>query len=308
MKRISRYVSLFVSLIAVVCVCGCNEGTSAVFFASSALDEATSSQINATSSFAPKPKESLTSQTGKISPTSSALDEATSSQVSATASVTRKPTADRTLWKRKMVAITFDDGPHETNPQLLDMLKKKDVKVTFFMLGQNMEKRPEIVKRAIEEGHDVGWHSYQHTISLSSSEKNVSKDFDKAQSIMDQIVPGYKITLYRGPGGGVSDVVKAEAAKRDWRIINWSNYGFNDQLSQVSTPQERMAGVFDEGIVSNGSVLLIHPRDNQDILDGIGLLIDRLKTDGYECVTVSELLKRRNGGTAGMVYGSTLIY
>lgn len=81
MKRISQYVSLFVSLMmAVVCVCGCNEGASA----SSTLYEATSPQINAISSFASKPEESLASQTGELSPTSSALDEATSSQINAT--------------------------------------------------------------------------------------------------------------------------------------------------------------------------------------------------------------------------------
>ena len=192
MKRVIRYIPLFVSLMmAAVCICGCNEGARA----STTLYDATSPQLNAISSFASKPGESLTTKTSAISPASSVLDEskittilsftskpeeslttktsavssasseldeAVSSQVGATASATRKTTADRTLWKRKMIAITFDDGPHETNPQLLDMLKKKDVKVTFFMLGQNMEKRPEIVKRAIEDGHDIGWHSYQY--------------------------------------------------------------------------------------------------------------------------------------------------
>lgn len=245
----------------------------------------------------------------EVSSKTSSVNSSNSSQSQASSSVPNKTNTDRTLWQRKMVAITFDDGPQETNPQLLDILKEKNAKATFFMIGQNMEAHPEIVQRAIEEGHVVGYHSYEHKDLRNSSEKVISADFDKAQEIMDWINPEYKITYFRGPGGAASDTIKSEAAKRSWRIINWTNYGFNDHADQAATPEERVAGVFSDSIVANGSVLLIHPRDNQDILNGIALLIDRLQADGFECVTIQELLQRKNGGNAGEVYGSgTLIY
>ena len=267
---IKKAVSLICAILLAVSVCGCGSS-----------------------------KESGKSESSKKTSsedTSSVIQPSTSSASSV------KPAADRTLWKRKMVALTFDDGPQQTNPQLLDILKQKDAKATFFFIGENMEKYPEIVKRAIDEGHAVGYHSYAHNVQRISSQQFVSDNFDKAQPIIDGISPGYTITLYRGPGGGTSDIIASEAQKRDWRIVNWSNYGFNDHADQTATPEERIAGVFEGNVVSNGSVLLIHPRDNQDILNGIGLLIDKLKADGFECVTVTELLKRRNGGNAGELY------
>lgn len=274
---LKRIISVIFALSLPVCICGCGAS-------------------------AGKNSESYDDNSSKSEETSSVVSDVSSETVSS------KPMADQTLFERKMVALTFDDGPQETNPQLLDILKEKGAKGTFFMLGKNMEAYPEIVKRAIEEGHDVGWHSYDHKVSRTSSRSFVSEDFDKAQPIIDQIVSGYKITLMRGPGGAASDIIKEEATARDWRLVNWSNYGFNDNPGSSVTPQDRISKVFEGTGVRNGEVLLIHPRNNQELLEGISLLIDKLQADGFECVTISELLKRRNGGIAGILYGWYNIY
>lgn len=208
------------------------------------------------------------------------------------------------LW-RKMVALTFDDSPYDDTGRLLDLLKEKNVKATFFMIGKRMEEHPEIVKRAIDEGHVIGYHTYNHDLISGSSQKKVSEDFDKAQEIMGKIDPDYRITLFRGVGGAATDIMKQEAAKRDWRIINWSNYGFNDDKASIP-PEERMQGVYETAngkTIRNGEVFLIHPyKGITETVEGIGLLIDKLKADGYEPVTVTELLERKNGGKPGEVY------
>lgn len=230
--------------------------------------------------------------------------ETISSNVSSNVSSTTSSNKN-TLYTRKMVALTFDDSPYDDTGRLLDLLKEKNIKATFFMWGKRMEEHPEIVKRAIDEGHQIGWHTYDHTLHSPTSRDKVAADFDKAQAIMDKIYPGYKITLFRPVGGVVTDALKAEAAARDWRIINWSNYGFKDDKTSIP-PEERMQGVYATAngkTIRNGEVFLIHPyKDITEITVGIGLLIDKLQADGYEPVTVAELLERKNGGEPGEVY------
>lgn len=227
-------------------------------------------------------------------------------QSSTPSSVTSKPQKDNSLWTRKMVALTFDDSPFGDTGALLDLLKEKNVKATFFMIGEHMEQYPEIVERAISEGHDVGYHSYSHNINNTTPQNIVSADFNKAQSIIDGINPDYQITLYRGPGGSASAAMKEEAVFRNWRLIGWTNYGFKDSTKEVISPEDRMKGVYETPSgpnLRNGEIVLIHPYENcPDIITGIGLFIDKLRADGYEPVQMSELLKRRNGGKAGTAY------
>ncbi len=241
---------------------------------------------------------------------SKASSGSSQTQSSNPASTESKPQKDNSLWTRKMVVLSFDDSPFSDTDALLDLLKEKNVKATFFMIGEHMEEYPEIVSRAIDEGHDVGYHSYSHSINSSTPENLIAADFDQAQSIIDGINPDYKITLLRMPGGHFSDVIKQEAAKRDWRIVNWTNYGFKDTTKETISPEDRMMGVYQTSngaFIRNGEIFLIHPyEDCPDTITGIGLLIDKLRADGYEPVSMTELLKRRNGGKAGTLYNVPL--
>lgn len=205
------------------------------------------------------------------------------------------------LWKTKMVALTFDDGPQECNGELLDILKAKGVKATFFLQGNNMEKYPDLVKRMIEEGHDVGWHSYEHKINSQTRLETVQKDFAKAQAILSSLGLDYKMKYLRCPGGNLSDNITLAATEQGWRIINWTNYGFDDHVESTATIEERAAKTFEKTPSRNGDVCLIHPR-NSDIAKAVGVLIDNLQAEGVKVVCMSELLQRKNGGNAGELY------
>ena len=205
------------------------------------------------------------------------------------------------LWKTKMVALTFDDGPQECNGELLDILKAKGVKATFFLQGNNMEKYPDLVKRIIDEGHDVGWHSYEHNISSQTRLETVQKDFAKAQEVLNSLGIDYKIKFLRCPGGNFSDNIALAARENDWRVVNWTNYGFDDHVESTATIEERAAKTFATTPSRNGDVCLIHPR-NSDIAKAVGVLIDSLQAEGAKVVSMSELLQRKNGGTAGELY------
>ena len=199
----------------------------------------------------------------------------------------------------RRVALTFDDGPADVTEKLLDALKARGAKATFFLLGENMEKRDALVSRMITEGHDVGCHSFSHTISKDSAYEIISKDFDRCEDVLSRIAPDYSFRYLRTPGGQIGDAVIKVAQERDWRIILWSNGDFNDKLP---TAEEVAASTFtNPGGIRNGEIILIHDRSEKEV-DAAIILMDRLMAEGYELVSISELLERRNGGQAGEIY------
>ena len=205
-----------------------------------------------------------------------------------------------------MVALTFDDGPVLSDNYLLDMLEEKGVKATFFLIGKNMVSNQDIVKRIISDGHDLGYHSYDSLLSSSSSLDAIEKDFIKGEQLLEQISPGSKFIYYRNHGGQISANLKQGAKNHDWRIIGWSNYKFDDSIDSNVEPMERIETIFAENnSIRNGEIFLIHPR-NENVVDGIALLIDRLREEGFEVVSVSELMQRMNGGVAGIHYSGPI--
>ena len=216
--------------------------------------------------------------------------------------VSSKPKSDKTLWKRKMVAITVDDGPKDCTEKLLDGLKGKNAKVTFFLLGQNIDKRPDLVKRMVDEGHTIGWHSYDHEIKSTTKDKDVEQNFKLAQETLDKHGINYKYKFYRNPGGQKSEIIDKYAQQYGFSIFEWTNGNFNDKLP---TAKQMCDSTF-EGVVTSGSVILVHDY-NETVVDGILLLVDTLIEKGFEVVNLEELMKRKNGGKPGVHYANGAI-
>lgn len=117
--------------------------------------------------------------------------------------------------KNKEVYLTFDDGPHpEITPWVLDQLKKHNAKATFFCVGANYEKYPEIVQRIINEGHTIGNHTYDHKIGWKSSDKDYLDSIDQFHQLNST-------KLFRPPHGRIS---KRQVRKLQpkFKIIMWS--------------------------------------------------------------------------------------
>ena len=107
---------------------------------------------------------------------------------------------DEAPYKGK-VALTFDDGPHPVcTPQLLDGLKKRDVKVTFFVTGENVESYPEIVKRASEEGHLIGNHTFHHVQLTAANSDDFKKEIISTNDIIQEVT-GKETSFIRPPYG-----------------------------------------------------------------------------------------------------------
>lgn len=109
----------------------------------------------------------------------------------------------------KTMYLTFDDGPSVENTNaVLDILKERNIKATFFVVGENVEKHPEVAKRIVEEGHTIGIHCYRHDYKeIYASADSYMEDFEKAYNIVYEVT-GVEVKLFRFPGGSINSYNK----------------------------------------------------------------------------------------------------
>lgn len=177
--------------------------------------------------------------------------------------------------KEKVVALTFDDGPHRVyTGEVLDVLKDYRVPATFFCIGSEAEKYPEVVRRIFAEGHTVGNHSYSHAGRFPFySLQHMEKDLRLAQEILERIT-GRPVTLFRPPFGVTNPTIAKVVKKTGYRTIGWNIRSFDTREESPDRILRRIAGRLEPG-----SVILLHDR-----LAGSAALLKRL---------LDELQKRR---------------
>ncbi len=181
----------------------------------------------------------------------------------------------------KKIALTFDDGPHKIyTERLLDGLKERGVKATFFLLGSNIEGKEEIVKRMSEEGHLIGNHTYYHVdITKLEPEEACREILDTSEQITD--ITGQPVEYVRPPFGNWDKDLECNVTMIPifWTVdtLDWTT-GNADQIVQkvVSTVEEN-------------DIILMH--DSYDSTVEAALrIIDLLQAEGYEFVTADELI------------------
>ena len=125
----------------------------------------------------------------------------------------------------KTVYLTFDDGPSDrVTPKILDVLDEENVKATFFIIGQQAERRDYLIKREAESGHTVAVHSYTHNYSeIYSSPRSLIADIDRCNDVIESIT-GRRSDLYRFPGGsyGLREELITAAAGHGMRYVDWN--------------------------------------------------------------------------------------
>lgn len=128
---------------------------------------------------------------------------------------------------QKKIALTFDDGPHDIyTPQILDILKKYDVKATFFLIGKNVEAFPEVAKRIVQEGCVIGNHTYTYPDLRLQTKDRIRQQLEKAEKAIYGAT-GVKPYLFRPPYGTDNNLVLLEAKNLGYVIIKWSVSGLN---------------------------------------------------------------------------------
>jgi len=182
----------------------------------------------------------------------------------------------------KQVALTFDDGPSTHTARLLDYLETTDAKVTFFMVGNRMNSYKASVKRMAKQGHELGYHSWDHYNQTKRSSSQISSEFKKANKILKDLT-GQEFTVWRTPGGAFNDRVLDcvpvphifwSSSTQDWRTRNATKV-YNAILDQAK----------------DGAIILLHDLHGTTV-DGAIRAMKKLEKEGYEFVTVTELLSR----------------
>lgn len=143
--------------------------------------------------------------------------------------------------------LTFDDGPTpEVTPWVLDVLKKHNIKATFFCVGANVEKYPELYRRVLNEGHSVGNHTYSHKSAWENGFTDWFKDFEKAEKLIDS-------KLIRPPYGKITPWHVARLIKKGYRVIMWTFITYDFDLT--SNP---MMAIHKMKRLKKGSIIVMH--------------------------------------------------
>ncbi len=187
----------------------------------------------------------------------------------------------------KVIAFTFDDAPDEIyTPQILDVLKKHDVKATFFLLGSRVNKYPHIVKRIYNEGHIIGNHTYWHPELTKTGVANMVWEINQNEKEIESVV-GVKTNLFRAPYGALNEKMVIKLREMGYRGIGWS---IDSEDWKGISKQEIKANVLD--YLHPGSIVLMHAAGNvPETAAALDELLTYLKQEGYYFVTVEDLWK-----------------
>lgn len=179
------------------------------------------------------------------------------------------------------IALTFDDGPHPYyTQQLLDGLKQRDIKATFFVTGEHAEQNPDIIRRMYDEGHLIGNHTYSHIQLTDSNREKFRQELIQTNEILHDIT-GTEI-LYVRPPYGIWDK-KFEGELNMFPVL-WNI----DPLDWCSSDTACIA----QAVINNAkenAVILMHDYYKTSV-DAALIIVDELKAQGYEFVTVDKLL------------------
>ncbi len=184
---------------------------------------------------------------------------------------------------RPMLALTFDDGPSVHTMRLLEALEEKNVKATFFMLGQNVGKFQEEVAKMYEIGCELGNHSYNHPNLSKMSASEVTAQVNDTNALVEE-ASGHQATVLRPPYGAVNQTVSENAGMP---MILWSVDTLDWKTRDAKATIDHVLAN-----VSDGDIVLMHDIYGTTV-DAAIELIDLLQEQGYSLVTVSELARFR---------------
>ena len=212
----------------------------------------------------------------------------------------------RTGYKPKTIALTIDDGPASAyTAQMLDEFKKYDVKATFFLIGQNAERYPNLVRRIWDEGHEIGNHSYTHPNIGAMSASQARLELTATQRVFQSILHRSTL-LFRPPYNADAEPTSLEEVQpvmyaSSWNYVvvgeyidpqDWNTDVLIDGKRHHRTAEEMMQSVLAQLDTEKGSSILLHDGggDRTETVRLIPMLIEQLRAKGYKFVTVSDLI------------------
>lgn len=201
----------------------------------------------------------------------------------------------------KRAFLTFDDGPSNVTPTILDILKQENIKATFFVLGSRVEAMPETTKRIYEEGHYIANHGYSHSYSsIYSSPQAVLDEYNQCNDAVKNAigVPEYNSHLFRFPGGlpggkyaEIKNQAKELLAQNDVLHIDWNALS-GDAETTTPTIEYEMNKIQQTVTNKSSVVILLHDAQAKKVTaEALPQIISWLKENGYEFKNFYEIIK-----------------
>lgn len=192
---------------------------------------------------------------------------------------------------QKVVAMTFDDGPHPSNtPRLLKILRDRNIKATFYLVGKNAKAYPGIVRQMVAEGHEIGNHTWTHGSLTSMSDEQIRRELRQTSDAIFE-ASGYRPQTIRPPYGAINQRIKE---------LMFAEFGYPTIMWSVDPQDWRKPGV---SVVTSrivtaahpGAILLAHDI-HAPTIDAMPATFDQLLAKGYRFVTVSQLMNIEKAG------------
>ena len=182
---------------------------------------------------------------------------------------------------KKLVALTFDDGPsYDKTKKLIDELDKKNARVSFFMLGENAIKQGELVKEIYNRGHTIGSHTYDHKQLTKLKDNEILYEVNYTNEIIKNIT-GSDVKYLRPPYGSYNEEML--------KLFNMSFILWNVDVEDWKLKNDKKIADYIINNVNDGDIVLLHDIHNETI-DGVLMAIDKLQKDGYAFVSIDELI------------------
>ena len=193
----------------------------------------------------------------------------------------------------KKVALTYDDGPNDPHTlRLLEVLARHEVHATFFMIGQYVRQRPEIARAVAQAGHVIGNHTFTHPLLIFESAAETRKQLIECRSALTDAI-GQHSNLFRPPFGGRRPATLRVARELALEPVMWNVTGYDWNAPPASEIEKKVSRK-----IRGGDVILLHDgghqamgADRSQTVIATDNLIRRYKDQGYEFVTVAEMIR-----------------
>lgn len=193
----------------------------------------------------------------------------------------------------KKISLTFDDGPHpQYTKNLLDLLKRHNVKATFFVVGEHALKHPHLLRRMVIEGHEIGIHHYKHKSGWFLTPGKLKKELKMCQEAIEHIT-GREVRYYRPPWGHFNICTLALA--KTYQIIMWSVIlqDWKIEKGESTLSKRLIEGLCDGHIYllhDNGSTFGAEKQAPRIMIEQLSLFLDEMHKRNFTCVSLQDLI------------------
>ncbi len=194
---------------------------------------------------------------------------------------------------KKEIAMTFDDwGSEDTINAVLDILDDYDLKCTFFLVGEGVEKNPNLARAILDDGHEIANHTYSHKVVTTLSPKELQEEVVKGHQALTEALQEPPLMIFRPPTGVFDDTAARIIAATGYQMI--VNYDVDPMDWDAAHSAEDITNTILEQTV-DGSIILLHILDDKHTIEALPNVIEGLQAEGYSFVKVTELMEYMSG-------------